>query len=162
MKKTTLLLSGILALTIGCASIVSKNTYPVSVTSSPSGATVTITDSNGLTVGSGLTPQTITLRAKSGFFKAATYDLEFKKDGYQTTHSTIRAGLDGWYLGNIIFGGLIGILIVDPATGSMWKLPNNHSAVLSAGSANNSDMKLEIKTLSEIPDELRKTLVKLN
>jgi hypothetical protein len=29
----------------------------------------------------------------------------------------------GWYLfGNVVFGGLIGILIVDPATGAMWAL----------------------------------------
>jgi hypothetical protein len=30
--------------------------------------------------------------------------------------------MDGWYIGNILFGGLIGILIVDPLTGAMWKL----------------------------------------
>jgi hypothetical protein len=30
--------------------------------------------------------------------------------------------MDGWYIGNILFGGVIGFLIVDPATGAMWKL----------------------------------------
>jgi hypothetical protein len=44
----------------------------------------------------------------------------------------------------------------------MWRLPNKHAAALPAGSTGTSEMKLEIKTLSEIPDELRKTLVKLN
>lgn len=32
--------------------------------------------------------------------------------------------MDGWYVGNIIFGGLIGLLLVDPITGAMWKLPD--------------------------------------
>lgn len=30
--------------------------------------------------------------------------------------------MDGWYFGNILFGGLIGFLIVDPATGAMYTL----------------------------------------
>jgi hypothetical protein len=37
----------------------------------------------------------------------------------------LTADIDGWYFGNLLFGGLIGILIVDPATGAMWKLPEN-------------------------------------
>lgn len=30
--------------------------------------------------------------------------------------------LSGWYLGNVVFGGLIGLLIVDPLTGAMYNL----------------------------------------
>jgi hypothetical protein len=33
--------------------------------------------------------------------------------------------VDGWYFGNLLFGGLIGLLIVDPATGAMYKLEPN-------------------------------------
>lgn len=33
--------------------------------------------------------------------------------------------MDGWYMGNLLFGGFIGFLIVDPATGAMWKLDDN-------------------------------------
>ena len=39
--------------------------------------------------------------------------------------------MDGWYIGHILFGGLIGFLIIDPATGSMWKL--NESVHVSFG-----------------------------
>lgn len=38
--------------------------------------------------------------------------------------------MDGWYWGNILFGGLIGMLAVDPATGAMYKLPKATSAGL--------------------------------
>jgi hypothetical protein len=34
----------------------------------------------------------------------------------------IKSKIDGWYFGNLIFGGLIGLVIVDPLTGSMWTL----------------------------------------
>lgn len=33
---------------------------------------------------------------------------------------TLTTGPSGWYVGNVVFGGLIGLLIVDPATGAMW------------------------------------------
>ena len=32
----------------------------------------------------------------------------------------ITPDFNGWYIGNILFGGLIGMIIVDPATGDMW------------------------------------------
>ncbi len=41
----------------------------------------------------------------------------------------LEAGVNGWYFGNIIFGVLLGILIVDPATGAMWKIHQDSIAV---------------------------------
>ena len=38
---------------------------------------------------------------------------------------TRDAYLNGWYIGNVVFGGLIGLLIVDPETGAMWRLDEN-------------------------------------
>ena len=32
------------------------------------------------------------------------------------------ASVSGWYFGNLVFGGLIGMLIVDPLTGAMYNL----------------------------------------
>jgi hypothetical protein len=34
----------------------------------------------------------------------------------------VEGQVNGWYFGNIIFGGLIGLLAVDPATGAMYTL----------------------------------------
>jgi len=71
----------------------------------------------------GVTPATIPLIAGESYFHAKVYDLTFSKPGFAEQHSILRADIDGWYFGNILFGGLIGMLIVDPLTGKMWKLP---------------------------------------
>lgn len=56
--------------------------------------------------------------------------------GYKTAGVSIRSELSGWYFGNIVFGGLIGMLIVDPATGAMWNLsPDKIEQTLSAEQA---------------------------
>jgi hypothetical protein len=109
-------------MTTGCASIVSKSQYPVTINSNPSGATVTVTNKRGVDVQKATTPATVTLAANAGFFSPASYSLQFEKDGCFPASTLLSAGMDGWYIGNILFGGLIGILIVDPATGAMWKL----------------------------------------
>jgi hypothetical protein len=39
--------------------------------------------------------------------------------------------MSGWYIGNILFGGLIGMLVVDPQTGAMYRLePKSLDATL--------------------------------
>jgi len=118
----------------GCASIVSKSDWPVTVGSNPPGASVKITDEDGKVVQSGITPLTMTLSAKEGFFAKADYDIEATLPGYATTHARMSARINPWYWGNIIFGGLIGWLIVDPATGAMWKLRDEFTVNLAAPS----------------------------
>jgi hypothetical protein len=34
----------------------------------------------------------------------------------------LHSSVSGWYFGNVVFGGLIGMLIVDPLTGAMYNL----------------------------------------
>ncbi len=48
--------------------------------------------------------------------------VDISKQGFETKTVEITSPLNGWYVGNIIFGGLLGILIVDPLTGAMWTL----------------------------------------
>lgn len=121
-KATSLVLCAGIAMTTGCASIVSKSQYPVMINSNPSGATVTIKNKRGVDVQKATTPATVTLAASAGFFSPANYSFQFEKEGCFPASTSLSAGMDGWYIGNILFGGLIGILIVDPATGAMWKL----------------------------------------
>lgn len=109
----------------GCSSIVSESTYPVSVLSSPAGASYEITNESGLVVSSGVTPGQVTLKAGAGYFDGELYRISYKKEGYQDQVTLVDSELDGWYWGNIVFGGLIGMLIVDPATGAMYKLPSS-------------------------------------
>ncbi|MDP2227719.1 MAG: SHOCT domain-containing protein [Moraxellaceae bacterium] len=131
--KKAVLASTIVAVS-GCASIVSKSQYPVTISSTPSGATVVIKNKSGAEIHKAQTPTTITLNASSGFFSAAQYSMEFQKDGYQNSTATTQAGIDGWYIANILFGGLLGLLIIDPATGAMWKLDESVTSSLAANS----------------------------
>ncbi len=114
----------------GCASIVSDSKYPVSVNSEPRGANFEVRNKSGSVVSSGATPSQVTLNAGAGYFSGETYKVTYSKEGYSDQQSVIDSGVDGWYWGNILFGGLIGMLIVDPATGAMYKLPNSTSAGL--------------------------------
>ena len=104
----------------GCASIVSKSTYPIRISSNEDNTTVTITQ-NGSAVQVLSTPGTAYLAAGNGYFSPSEYMLEFKKDGFESEVRYCRASLDPWYVGNILFGGLIGMLLVDPMTGAMWR-----------------------------------------
>lgn len=122
--------SGIVILA-GCASIVSQSRYPVIIDSNQSGATVLIKDKHGRDVHKGVTPTTVTLPASAGYFSPEKYTFQFEKEGYSPTSATISAGLDGWYFGNLLFGGLIGFLIVDPASGAMWELDQTVQGTLS-------------------------------
>lgn len=114
----------------GCASIVSDSQYPVSIQSSPQGADFKVTDGDGVVVHQGTTPSTIRLKAGDGYFQKAHYNLEFSKEGYETKRTYLKGNLDGWYWGNLLFGGLIGGLLVDPVTGAMYKLPERSNANL--------------------------------
>ena len=88
----------------GCASIVSKSTYPVLITSSPDAAEISISDKKGKTIYNGQTPTTVSLKAGAGYFSGQNYTVTFKKSGYEPTTILIDRGVDGWYiLGNLIF-----------------------------------------------------------
>src|SRR5690606_1944201 len=112
----------VLALT-GCASILGDNQYPVSINSSPSGVAFEISNRSGRVIHSGTTPGTVTLDSSAGYFKGEKYTIRFSQNGYTETSAPLSSQVSGWYWGNILFGGLVGMLIVDPVTGSMYRLP---------------------------------------
>jgi hypothetical protein len=58
------------------------------------------------------------------------YIVNCSKEGHQKSTSELSAHLNGWYAGNIVFGGLIGLLIVDPGTGAMWRFDETHTVTL--------------------------------
>lgn len=138
---------------MGCSSIVSKSEYAVAIDSEPSAANFTVTNKAGQRVHSGMTPATVTLRASSGFFKGESYIIAVDKQGYRPHSYNLVSTVDGWYFGNILVGGLIGMLIVDPATGAMYKLPGHASVKLepsSAASSTATDLRIAtIDTLTE-------------
>jgi hypothetical protein len=116
-----------ITISTGCASIVSDSMYSVMINSNPNGATVTVKDKRGFDIQKSTTPVTVMLSAKEGFFRSAKYLFQFEKDGYHPTTTSLSAGMDGWYVGNLFlpFIGFAGLVFVDPKTGAMWKLKNN-------------------------------------
>lgn len=145
MKRTlgAMTLAGSIGMS-GCASIVSDSSYPVTLTTTPAGVSYTVTNTKkGYDMMSGETPATVSLPASNGFFSKAHYAVTFEKPGYDPVSVPLKAGMDGWYAGNILIGGLLGLLIIDPATGSMWKLDESVQVALKQQPVNNVEPVVE-------------------
>lgn len=108
----------------GCATIVGNDTQLVQVNSDPEGSQFQIKDDSGSLVSQGITPQGVTLAKSDGsYFGKKNYQITFMKEGYSPVTLPIKASANGWYIGgNIVFGGLIGWLAVDPFNGGMYTL----------------------------------------
>lgn len=104
----------------------------------------------------------MTLESSRGYFSGQTYTLHFKKDGYADKTVTLDSSLSGWYWGNILVGGLIGMLIVDPLTGAMYKLPEQASADLGAPLAGSSSGTLKVGLIDDLTPAQRERLVLIN
>ena len=136
-KRIILLVVGA-ALMSGCASIVSHSTWPVEINSIPKGAVFSIVDENGQGVRAGSTPMVVNLDGSDGFFHRAKYTVHFKKKGFWVKKAPLEAMVNDWYWGNLIFGWFFGMLIIDPATGAMFKLPETFTTVLKNQDPNKS------------------------
>ena len=147
----------------GCATIVSKSKYPVAINSTPDGANITVVDESGETVFSGTTPTTVSLKAAAGFFQKATYKVTFEKDDYTKQIARIEAELDGWYIGNVCIGWFPGFILIDPLSGSMWKLDESvHASLIRSSISSVDEDGLHIVFLDDVPTNLREHLVKIN
>lgn len=113
---------GAFAALTGCATIVHSGPRSIPVASTPAGAKVSIYDRSDSLVMTNTTPFVASLDPKYGYFKGQTYRLVFEMPGYSRAEIKVDASLSGWYFGNLVFGGLIGMLIVDPLTGAMYNL----------------------------------------
>lgn len=116
------LLAGAALLFGGCASIVHGGDRKITIATQPTAAKATISKLNGDVVSVTTTPCTVSLDPKRGYFKGQSYTLKLELPGYQTTQVELRAGISGWYFGNLLLGGVIGMLAVDPVTGAMWNI----------------------------------------
>jgi hypothetical protein len=157
------LAGGLLCLTTGCASIVSGTHQKVTFNSNPSGAKVSIVDGKGETVSEGTTPFTAELRKGNPYFQPGKYNLTFTKEGHAEYKQELKSTVNGWYFGNFGFGGLAGLLIVDPLTGAMWTLPEEVTVNLSPQTAATAgDSGLKIVCLEDVPASLRSKMTPLN
>ncbi len=166
MKQKFLSLLMVVAILVasGCASIVSKSSYPITISSDPSEAKITITDKGGVEIYQGKTPASLKLDASDGFFSKAHYQVKFEKEGYNVRTVPVEFGLDGWYFGNILIGGVIGMLIIDPATGAMYKLERpriNQTLDKEGNTANAERASLKVYDINDIPEKWKSDLTKV-
>lgn len=147
-----------------CASIVSKSSYPLTIHTTPAGAKVSITDKKGMEIYSGETPTALKLKSGSGFFGKARYQVKFEKEGYETKTVPVYFKVDGWYFGNILLGGLIGMLIVDPATGAMYKLETDFlkETLTKSEGATAEASELKVMDVNDVPVQWKEHLVLLD
>lgn len=127
MKKLLfILVIGLLTpLLISCATIMRDNTQSVPIKANVEKVDIKISNKSGEVIFEGQTPTTLTLKtsAQSGYFNPEKYTIIASKDGFKTQTSIIDWHVSGWYyVGNFVFGGLIGYLIIDPITGDMYYL----------------------------------------
>jgi hypothetical protein len=99
-------------LVAACATIVSGGTQKIRVSSSPTGASVTA-EPGGYRI---TAPGEMALKRN-----ATGYKLKFEKEGHQPVEVELTVGLNGWVWGNIVIGGVIGILI-DFSSGAYYEL----------------------------------------
>jgi hypothetical protein len=112
MRKTFLLAGlSITLLLPSCASIVSGSKQNINFNSTPSGATVWVDDVN-----LGVTPVIAQLeRIKKN------QKVKIELQGYKPYELILNRKTNGWIWGNILFGGIIGI-IIDASSGAMYRL----------------------------------------
>lgn len=138
--KNLLTKAGIIVVALlltNCAAIVHGNKQLVDISSQPAGAKVYI-DNHVY----GTTPTTVKLK-RSGRFPGESsykknYAVKIELDGYYPYEMKINRTVDGWFFGNIIIGGLLGI-IIDAASGSMYRLTPDQ--VITTMGRNSSVMK---------------------
>ena len=95
---------------VGCASIFHGKMQPVSFSSTPPGAGVSL---NGKDMGK--TPLTVQLLRRD------EQQVKIELPGYQPFEMRLTKGIDGWFWGNLLLGGVIG-MVIDASTGSMYRL----------------------------------------
>lgn len=122
--------ASVVVLLSGCASIFNGTTQPIAFSSAPEGASMTITNRAGEAVHAGTTPSTVTLKRGAGYFKSEAYTVKMKKDGFADLSQQVDGQVSGWYIANIMLGGLLGMLIIDPATGGMYSFPDKVQGTL--------------------------------
>ena len=156
------LLTTLLCLSTGCASIVTGTHKKVAFNSNPQGAHVKVVNGRGKTVAEGTTPFSARLWKGKPYFLGQKYNLTFTKEGHWDTTQQMKSTVNGWYLGNLIFGGLVGLLVVDPLTGAMYTLPKEVTVHLNPKTAAMSESEMNIVRLDDIPAPLRHQLVSLD
>jgi hypothetical protein len=114
----SLLAAAAVALVLGsssCASIITGATDDILITSSPDGAYFRTNLGQ-----SGRTPQSISIPDDQPL------SVSFRLEGYEDQSASVGTRMSAWVLGNIVFGGLIGLVVDVAANGNVHKSDQVH------------------------------------
>ncbi len=117
-------ISGLLAVVLvvnacGCATVVKGSHQQIGITSNPAGAYVKVDG-----IDKGETPMVVKMKRNK------SHTVQLDKPGYETYEAAISTHGSGWIWGNLLIGGLIG-LVVDLISGASNNLePDNIHAEL--------------------------------
>jgi len=100
MKPAELGLIPLLFTLFSCASIMTGSTDTVTITSTPSGAR--FSTNTGVR---GRTPMSVSVPASQDLV------VEYSLPGYEPQGVVLESRMSAWVIGNIVFGGLIGLVI---------------------------------------------------
>ncbi|MBI3004815.1 MAG: PEGA domain-containing protein [Ignavibacteriales bacterium] len=118
-----IVLFAIVVLFVGCATIMKGSDQQVRINSTPASAKVMIKTTGGMTVFEGTTPAMTKISRKNEY--TVTVSLEGHKDA---TVNIMKESIEGWFWGNLLCGGVIGI-IVDASNGAMHHLSPDEISV---------------------------------
>ncbi len=140
----------------GCATIMSGTKEPVIVDSSPKSAHVEVKTLMNMSVFNGSTPANFMLDKKH------EYKLTLTMEGYKPTEIFIAHEFDAWVIGNLLCGGIPG-LIVDLVTGAFNHLSPNQIFVTmdKAENENGDEVIYAVLVTKDDANQLRYMLVPL-
>ena len=111
----------------GCATIMTGTTEKIHFTSTPPGAIAKVDSGQQVT-----TPGDLDLK------RDRSYEVRIEKDGCLPAHRSINQTSNGWLIGNVLLGGVVGILI-DASNGAAYHLEPRLVDATLAGCENQSD-----------------------
>lgn len=120
-----ILFVSLIVLLNGCATIVKGSTQPLAIVTKPAGATCTLRRKGKVIAIVSPTPgEVVVSKSKQDI----TYECE--KKGYKKAIGVIKSDFQGWTMGNVLIGGIIGAGI-DAASGAMNEYDSSAVIVLS-------------------------------
>ncbi len=128
MKKKVFLCGGALAAAMltGCASIISGGKTEVAISSNAPEANIHIRHSvTGEVLHQGKNPMIVKLNTSKGLFEPAVYRLEVTDKNKNKQTRIIQSGFNAWFIGNFIFGGILGMGI-DAISGAVYKFDSEY------------------------------------
>ncbi len=148
-KSSAYLIIAVLVLS-SCSAIFNGSKDMVSINSDPGGAKVIIDGAN-----QGVTPMSVSLK------RGKNHVIEIKMEGYDYYKLTTDNTITGWFWGNLICGGILG-LVIDLATGSAYDVdPDIISVTLSKKSAMIEQYRMEDFGAINLYDESGRKLASL-